>query len=184
MQTLSDSSEAQIKQAVRRRYAQLALLNEPCCGPKYCGTNELGQIPKESVTSAASCGSAVTHASLLPGEVVLDLGSGGGIDVFRASRLVGPIGKVLGVDSTPEMIFKAREVARKYDYKNVEFRLGEIENLPIQSSSVGIVISNCVLNLVPDSLGHSMRFTVFSSLVVVLRYLIWSPLENQGRIAP
>ncbi len=84
------------------------------------------------------------------GETVLDLGSGGGIDVFRASKLVGEKGKVIGLDATPEMIFRARETAKKNDYKNVEFRLGEIEHMPIEGSTVDLVISNCVLNLVPD----------------------------------
>jgi ubiquinone/menaquinone biosynthesis C-methylase UbiE len=87
---------------------------------------------------------------LREGETVLDLGSGGGIDVFRASKLVGEKGRVIGLDATPEMIFRARETAKKYDYKNVEFRLGEIEHMPIDSSTVDLVISNCVLNLVPD----------------------------------
>lgn len=81
---------------------------------------------------------------------MLDLGSGGGVDVFRASKLVGEEGRVIGLDATPEMIFRARETAKKYDYKNVEFRLGEIEHMPIESNSVDLVISNCVLNLVPD----------------------------------
>jgi SAM-dependent methyltransferase len=81
---------------------------------------------------------------------VLDLGSGGGVDVFQASKLVGEKGRAIGLDATPEMIFRARETAKKYDYRNVEFRLGEIEHMPIESSSVDLVISNCVLNLVPD----------------------------------
>ena len=81
---------------------------------------------------------------------MLDLGSGGGVDVFRASRLVGPIGRVIGVDATPEMVWRARETVKKYGYTNVEFRLGEIEHLPIESNSVDYVISNCVINLAPD----------------------------------
>jgi ubiquinone/menaquinone biosynthesis C-methylase UbiE len=98
----------------------------------------------------ASCGSPLTHAKVKEGQVVLDLGSGGGVDVFQASKLVGQNGKVIGLDATPEMIFRARETAKKYDYRNVEFRLGEIEHMPIESDSVDLVISNCVLNLVPD----------------------------------
>ena len=142
--------ENQIKQAVRRRYAALATLSEPCCSSGTCTTVGGGDVPEESVASAASCGSPLTHAGVQEGSVVLDLGSGGGIDVFRASKLVGPLGKVIGVDSTPEMIFKAREVAKQYVYRNVEFKLGEIEHLPVESNSVDLVISNCVLNLVPD----------------------------------
>ena len=96
------------------------------------------------------CGSPLAHVQVREVETVLDLGSGGGIDVFRASKLVGDKGKVIGLDATPEMIFRARETAKKYDYKNVEFRLGEIEHMPIESNTVDLVISNCVLNLVPD----------------------------------
>jgi arsenite methyltransferase len=98
----------------------------------------------------ASCGSPLTHTKVEEGQVVLDLGSGGGIDVFQASKLVGENGKVIGLDATPEMIFRARETAKKHGYGNVEFRLGEIEHMPIESDSVDLVISNCVLNLVPD----------------------------------
>ncbi len=146
---MTDLDEVQIKQAVRRRYAELAVLNEPCCGPQVT-TSEEAEVPRESVASAASCGSPLAHATLRAGNVVLDLGSGGGIDVFRASKLVGPTGKVIGVDSTPEMVFKARQVAEKFGYDNVEFRLGEIEHLPVESNSIDLVVSNCVLNLVPD----------------------------------
>ena len=107
-------------------------------------------LPSEALSVVASCGSPLAHVQVREGETVLDLGSGGGIDVFRASKLVGDKGKVIGLDATPEMIFRARETAKKYDYKNVEFRLGEIEHMPIESDSVDLVISNCVLNLVPD----------------------------------
>jgi ubiquinone/menaquinone biosynthesis C-methylase UbiE len=141
--------ETEIKKVVRDHYAKLAKLSQPCCGSTSETTEEVA-VPTESVASALSCGSPLAHAALQGGEVVLDLGSGGGVDVFRASKLVGPSGKVIGVDSTPEMILKARELAEKHDYKNVEFRLGEIEHLPVESSSVDLVISNCVLNLVPD----------------------------------
>ncbi len=148
---MSKLSENEIKKAVRHHYAELAMSNRSCCEPTCCqpGTSE-EFVPEESMASAASCGSPVGHASLVEGQTVLDLGSGGGIDVFRASKLVGPRGRVIGVDSTPEMIFKARQVAEKYGYENVEFRLGEIEHLPLESSSIDVVMSNCVLNLVPD----------------------------------
>jgi len=145
---LAELTEVQIKEVVRRKYAGVAHRNEACCGEQVITIGE--NLPKESVASAASCGSPVLHAALRQGEIVVDLGSGGGIDVFRASKLAGPTGKVIGIDSTPEMIFKARELAKKYDYENVEFRLGEIEHLPVESDSIDVVISNCVLNLVPD----------------------------------
>jgi ubiquinone/menaquinone biosynthesis C-methylase UbiE len=96
------------------------------------------------------CGNPVALASLKEGEVVLDLGSGAGFDCFLAANRVGKTGKVIGVDMTPEMLEKARENARKGSYENVEFRLGEIENLPVADSSVDAIISNCVINLSPD----------------------------------
>ncbi len=151
-------SEEQIRNAVRQRYSRLAVMNEPCCGNETessccCGgpaTTTEPDLPSEALTVVASCGSPLTHVQVREGETVLDLGSGGGIDVFRASKLVGEKGKVIGLDATPEMIFRARETAKKYDYKNVEFRLGEIEHMPIEEGSVDLVISNCVLNLLPD----------------------------------
>jgi len=143
-------TEEQIKNAVRKHYSELAVSNETCCDSGCCATTEKVDAPPESIIPGASCGSPLTHTKVEQGEVVLDLGSGGGVDVFQASKLVGESGKVIGLDATPEMIFKARETAKKYDYRNVEFRLGEIEHMPIESNSVDLVISNCVLNLVPD----------------------------------
>lgn len=96
------------------------------------------------------CGNPQAIAALRPGETVLDLGSGGGFDCFLAARQVGDTGRVIGVDMTPEMITKARENARKGAYGNVEFRLGEIEHLPVADASVDVLISNCVINLSPD----------------------------------
>jgi len=148
-------SEEQIKNAVRERYSRLAVLNQPCCGNQTenecCDSSTKdAALPSEALSVVASCGSPLVHVQVHEGEIVLDLGSGGGIDVFRASKLVGDRGRVIGLDATPEMVFRARETAKKYDYKNVEFRLGEIEHMPIADESVDLVISNCVLNLVPD----------------------------------
>ena len=147
-------NEAEIKNAVKERYAKLAGLNESCCGdesPTCCSTSASEtDLPEEAAQVVASCGSPLAHVQVREGETVLDLGSGGGVDVFRASKLVGATGRVIGLDATPEMIFRARETARKYGYQNVEFRLGEIEHMPIEANSVDLVISNCVLNLVPD----------------------------------
>jgi SAM-dependent methyltransferase len=143
-------SEEQIKNAVRKRYSELAVLNKSCDSSCCTTTENDSNIPSEALQVGASCGSPLTHAKVEEGQVVLDLGSGGGIDVFQASKLVGQKGKVIGLDATPEMIFRARETAKKYGYRNVEFRLGEIEHMPIESSFVDLVISNCVLNLVPD----------------------------------
>ncbi len=149
-------SEEEIKNAVRERYSRLAVLNQACCGNETekqvcCGSSTTeADLPTEALSAVASCGSPLAHVQVHEGETVLDLGSGGGIDVFRASKLVGDKGRVIGLDATPEMIFRARETAKKYDYRNVEFRLGEIEHMPIENNSVDLVISNCVLNLVPD----------------------------------
>jgi len=149
-------SEDEIKNAVRQRYGRLATLNEPCCGNEgekcCCSSDSTAEpsLPIEALGVVASCGSPLAHVQVREGETVLDLGSGGGVDVFRASKLVGAKGKAIGLDATPEMIFRARETARKYDYRNVEFRLGEIEHMPIESNTIDLVISNCVLNLVPD----------------------------------
>jgi len=156
-------SEEQIKDAVRKRYSELAVLNQPCCESSCCTPTEKAAIPSEALEVGASCGSPLTHTKVEEGQVVLDLGSGGGIDVFQASKLVGQSGKVIGLDATPEMIFRARETAKKYGYRNVEFRLGEIEHMPIESDSVDLVISNCVLNLVPD------KRSAFTEIYRVLR---------------
>jgi arsenite methyltransferase len=96
------------------------------------------------------CGNPQAIAALQPGETVLDLGSGGGIDCFLAARQVGPTGRVIGVDMTPDMVSKARANARKVDAKNVDFRLGEIEHLPVADAQVDVILSNCVINLSPD----------------------------------
>jgi ubiquinone/menaquinone biosynthesis C-methylase UbiE len=131
-----------------------------CCGgepdrPKKLGRkigyreNELNAVP-EGANLGLGCGNPTALASLRKGETVLDLGSGAGFDCFLAANRVGPTGRVIGVDMTPEMIAKARRNARKGDYQSVEFRLGEIESLPVEDDSVDVVISNCVINLVPD----------------------------------
>jgi SAM-dependent methyltransferase len=127
------------------------------CGPdtrefaKSIGYSEkeLKAIPDEA-NLALSCGNPTALASLKEGEIVLDLGSGAGFDCFLAASKVGSKGKVIGVDMTPEMVEKAREIAEKNGVKNVEFRLGEIENLPVADNSVDVVISNCVINLSAD----------------------------------
>ncbi|OGC79937.1 MAG: arsenite S-adenosylmethyltransferase [candidate division Zixibacteria bacterium RBG_16_43_9] len=158
--------QEKIKKAVREGYAKIAKKEASCCSPvkSCCG----GDNPSESISKSIGytdeelkgvpeganlglgCGNPVALASLKQGEIVLDLGSGPGLDCFLAANKVGKTGKVVGVDMTPEMIEKARENARKGKYGNVEFRLGEIENLPVADNFVNAVISNCVINLVPD----------------------------------
>jgi ubiquinone/menaquinone biosynthesis C-methylase UbiE len=110
---------------------------------------ELGSVP-DGANLGLGCGNPIALASLKEGDIVLDLGSGAGFDCFLAANKVGKTGKVIGVDMTPEMLDKARENARKGDYQNVEFRLGEIENLPAADNSIDVIISNCVINLSPD----------------------------------
>ena len=148
-------SEAEIRKAVKERYAKLAISpGSNCCEDSNLIT--IGEpVPVEASAVSAGCGSPLLLISPQKGDVVLDLGSGGGIDVFRASQLVGAEGKAIGVDGTPEMIWRARDTKSKYGpkYDNVEFRLGEIEHLPIDSNSVDYVISNCVINLSPDKLA-------------------------------
>jgi SAM-dependent methyltransferase len=125
---------------------------EPCCGETsllYDG-EMLANLPKEVTDLSLGCGDPVTLAALLPGQVVLDLGSGGGIDCFLAAERVGAAGRVIGVDMTPQMLERARRNKAKIGADNVEFRLGEIEHLPVADSSVDVVISNCVINLSTD----------------------------------
>ncbi len=153
-----------IKEAVRERYAGHATAGTSCCSPaSSCGcdtassTSEalgydaaaLAQIP-EGADLGLGCGNPLAMLELAQGETVLDLGSGAGIDCFLAARRVGPTGHVIGVDMTPEMIARARRNAQSGGYANVEFRLGEIEHLPVADASVDAIISNCVVNLVPD----------------------------------
>jgi len=156
----------QIKKVVRDGYAKIAKQASPCCLPvnSCCGGTDLAQNISKSIgyteeelkavpegaNLGLGCGNPVALASLKEGETVLDLGSGAGFDCFLAADKVGKSGRVIGIDMTPEMIDRARENARKGNYANVEFRLGEIENLPAADNSVDIVISNCVINLAPD----------------------------------
>jgi SAM-dependent methyltransferase len=159
----------EIKQAVRERYREIALNETPCCAStSSCCENtpqpeatqdssrslgyseeEMGSVPEGS-NLGLGCGNPTALAALGPGEIVLDLGSGAGFDVFLAAQKVGETGKVIGVDMTPEMIDKARKNADSGAYRNVEFRLGEIDDLPLADDSVDVVISNCVINLAPD----------------------------------
>lgn len=158
--------EEQIRKVVREGYAEIARQAGSCCGPANpcCGgTNvaqgisrnigyteeELEAVP-EGANLGLGCGNPVAIASLREGDIVLDLGSGAGFDCFLAANKVGKNGRVIGVDMTPEMVAKARENASTGHYGNVEFRLGEIENLPVADNAVDVLISNCVVNLVPD----------------------------------
>jgi arsenite methyltransferase len=146
--------EEKVKRMVREGYAEIAKTKRCSCASttsKEVGytEEELKSVP-EGADFSLGCGNPVALASLKEGEIVVDLGSGGGLDCFLAANKVGEKGKVIGVDMTAEMIDKARENLRKSKRRNVEFRLGEIENLPIADNTADIVISNCVINLSPD----------------------------------
>jgi SAM-dependent methyltransferase len=163
--------EAQIREMVRARYGSIASSNpsDSCCGPaasSCCGPappspsddkslrmgyseTDLASVP-EGANLGLGCGNPHAIAAMQPGELVVDLGSGAGFDCFLAAQRVGPTGRVIGVDMTHEMLQKARENAAQVGASNVEFRLGELEHLPIADNTADVVISNCVINLVPD----------------------------------
>jgi SAM-dependent methyltransferase len=152
-----------IKDVVKKSYAKIAKQGNGCgcscnCG-NYSDNEKIAEsigYSKEEISAAfeanlgLGCGNPVAMSKIKEGDVVLDLGSGAGFDCFLASRKVGETGKVIGVDMTEEMIVKAKAIAEKNGYENVEFRLGEIESLPIADDSIDVAISNCVINLVPD----------------------------------
>lgn len=157
------------REAVRRGYAAIATSGGSCCGPAKgcCGASDAGNVAKavgytdaelatlpEGANMGLSCGNPGAIAALRPGEVALDLGAGGGFDAFLVAQKIGPTGRAIGVDMTPEMVSKARRNAEDFRKRtglaNVEFRLGEIEHLPAADASVDVVISNCVINLSPD----------------------------------
>ncbi len=154
-----------IKQTVREGYAKAAQETDGCAGTPSetvgYGEADLAAVPEG--TPSFGCGNPTAIAGLQTGETVLDLGSGAGFDCFLAAPAVGSTGRVIGVDMTPEMIDKARKNAAQAGHDNVEFRLGDIENLPIESGSVDAVISNCVINLAPD------KGKVFAEAFRVLR---------------
>jgi len=159
--------DEEIRKAVRESYAKVAKTEKSCCAPasSCCNSHaetarkiskgigysneEMTSVP-EGANLGLGCGNPVALASLKEGETVLDLGSGAGFDSFLAAQKVGETGRVIGVDMTPEMLEKARANTGKGGYENVEFRLGEIENIPAADNSVDVVISNCVINLSPD----------------------------------
>jgi SAM-dependent methyltransferase len=178
--------EEEIKKVVRKNYADIAKQNSSCCGPKTinptkasscCGAppsatdmskkmgyseEELSKLP-EGANLGLGCGNPVALASLKEGDTYVDLGSGAGIDCFLAADKVGKSGTVIGVDMTPEMIDRARKNAKKAGIENVEFRLGEIEHLPVADNTVDVITSNCVINLSPD------KKAVFKDAIRVLK---------------
>ncbi len=154
--------EGEVKKIVKKRYGEIARAGLSCCSPCDCSPSvmeqgkrigyseeDLRNVPEAS-NMGLGCGNPVALAALKEGDTVLDLGSGGGVDVFLAAKRVGDKGRVIGVDMTEEMIERAESSAKKYGYANVEFRMGEIEDLPVGDNSVDVVISNCVINLSID----------------------------------
>ncbi|MBW2741396.1 MAG: methyltransferase domain-containing protein, partial [Deltaproteobacteria bacterium] len=164
---MEEQKKDEIRQEVRKRYADIAKSDSAgcgcspsCCTPQDPSTKdlsaklgytlqELDSVP-DGANMGLGCGNPLTIANLKPGETVLDLGSGAGFDAFLAAKSVGKEGKIVGVDMTREMIKKAKKNADKMGVYNVEFRLGEIEELPVPDNSVDVILSNCVINLSPD----------------------------------
>jgi SAM-dependent methyltransferase len=171
---MSEHSADKTRDIVREHYANVSK-NNVGCAPGCCGPmpskqsialgytdGDLAAVP-EGADLGLGCGNPNAIAALQPGETVLDLGSGGGFDCFLAARAVGPTGRVIGVDMTSDMIHRARENARKVEAKNVEFRLGEIEHLPLADATVDAIMSNCVINLSPE------KEAVFAEAIRVLK---------------
>ena len=171
-------SSEEVKSAVRDHYAQAVTDTGSCCGGASCGTSEPGgslaklagyseddlqTLPTVSVESSLGCGNPLAFSKVRAGQTVLDIGSGAGIDCLLAAERVGPEGKVIGLDMTPEMLAKAEEAAAQAGVDNVEFRRGEAEQMPVEDSSVDWIVSNCVINLSPEKLR------VFSEIARVLR---------------
>ena len=191
------TKDTDIKSYVKERYGGIARsgggcgCGSGCCGPapdniaKVIGYSEedLAGVP-DGANLGLGCGNPTAIAALKPGETVLDLGSGAGFDAFLAAQQVGPAGKVIGVDMTPDMLSKAKANAVKGGFTNVEFRQGEIEDLPVESGTVDTIISNCVINLSPDKpkvFAEAFRVLKADGHISVSDIVLTEPLPDHVR---